>query len=210
LIFIQTYFFVKFSHVLLIRWKHLEDRHRFFWLGPLLWNTIWNFLLRVLSLEYLSFVVGRSQSMAWEYHLVFSSFLLHFPHETMKFDLINWFLNWRLLNFEYLSIQFFPRWLVKFLVCLLISKFCWGFFYFAFFFFFGGREGRACRLPLPLTCAGGGLSLGSLSPTGLIPCYSLAAGECVSWSWPSGMVDADVGESAGGEVTNFLVKKLFF
>jgi hypothetical protein len=125
LIFIQTYFFVKFSHVLLIRWKHLEDRHRFFWLGPLLWNTIWNFLLRVLSLEYLSFVVGRSQSMAWEYHLVFSSFLLHFPHETMKFDLINWFLNWRLLNFEYLSIQFFPRWLVKFLVCLLISKFWW-------------------------------------------------------------------------------------
>jgi hypothetical protein len=27
----------------------------------------------------------------------------------------------------------------------------------------------------------------------------LAVGECGSWSWPSGMADDDVGESAGGE-----------
>jgi hypothetical protein len=83
--------------------------------------------------------------MTWEDHLVFSSYLLHFPHETMKFDPVNWFLNWRLRSFEYLSIQFFLNGLVKFLLC-----FGGGFFCLGSFSFFGGGGGGACRLPLPL------------------------------------------------------------
>jgi hypothetical protein len=101
----------------------------------------------------------------------------------MKFDPVNWFLNWRLGSFEYLSIQFYPNYLVKFPVLLFISKIWGGFFFLGFFSFFGGDGGGACRLPLPLTCAGGeggGLLLGSLSPTGLMLHSALAAGECSS------------------------------
>jgi hypothetical protein len=43
----------------------------------------------------------------------------------MKFDPVNWFLNWRLGSFEYLSIQICLNGLVKFPVCLLITKFWW-------------------------------------------------------------------------------------
>jgi hypothetical protein len=103
----------------------------------------------------------------------------------MKFDLINWFLNWRLGSFEYLSIQFFLNCLVEFLLCLVISMFWWRLLLLGFLLLFWRRRRLgACRLPLPLTCAGvgevGGLSLGSLPTIGLMLRSALAAGECGS------------------------------
>jgi hypothetical protein len=88
--------------------------------------------------------------MAWEDHLVFSSFLLHFTRETMKFDPTNWFLNWRLGSFEYLSIQFFLNCLVKFLLCLVISKFWWRLLLLGFLILLWRSRRRSLSLALAL------------------------------------------------------------
>jgi hypothetical protein len=101
----------------------------------------------------------------------------------MKFDPVNWFLNWRLGRFEYLFIQFFLNCLVKFVFCLVISKFWWRLLRLGFFLLLWRQRRRSMSLALT-TCAGGGegggLSLGSLSTTGLMLHSTLAAGECGS------------------------------